>query len=208
MSAKRHWSITFAVVQIIFIFCMIVLIRFLGPSLMSESSKGQKEAFRKQVEKVNEYNYDIMYYGEDIKMPDGLKARRIETLSPHEFDPDDMTSSFTGKMLIINDPDGQIKIDDDTWKLIFKLYDEDDYTVIYLGSSQFENMAEAGFVFDANDMNFNSVLFMDSGSYKREGIADSSEYLPYIIEKDLDPMQLQFYRTISELAKVPPGTDR
>lgn len=189
---SREWAVKWLIGVLIAMVLLMLAVKGFGIGIPD-----QKQQFQRSVDYVNDQNYDVMYYGVAIDLPEGLNIRRISYLTDNVFDDQRYNmSQYSGKMLIINDPNGSLNITPDQWGLVHSLYENKDYIVVYLGTDQFSNMELAGFD-HINNTSAKSVIY--SGNMIDTGFADSREYLPYRIEKELTDEQIPVYSAIAAI---------
>ncbi len=157
------------------------------------------------IENINDRNYDVMYYGNQVELPEELEARRLTQLSSDYIDAAPAGTHYVGKFIIINDPKGEVYLSAEHWKMLFKLYNENTNVIIaYIGTTQFQAMQTAGFDIDTYSIpdlsQCHGIVYGKSISYTA---ADNAELLPYAIEKELPMDQRYFYRLITNVGHTP-----
>lgn len=145
-------------------------------------------------------NYDIMYYGEDLKGPSAFDARHIYDFEQNSLKAPDDRMDCVGTVIIVNDPHGDIPMTYEQWKILFSLMRYQDYIIIYLGSSQLETIQKTGFFFDVYPENARSAIFWNKGSQYEVGFADDSRIVPEVVREKLTLEQTPVYTMILKIA--------
>lgn len=200
MDSKRLIvSMVFITILVVFFVWIIgVAISDLGrrDRIWKEKAKHVTDA----VEYVNSRNLDIMYYGEELKGPEALKIRKIDSLQDKDLvGPEDLPE-YDGRVLIINDPNGTLPLEKEDWSKIQTLLRHEEYTVIYFGSEQLPVMQEMGFFFDVYPKTTRSIIFWDDGKKYEVGFADNPLLIPEVVREQLTPERKAIFTAIMKIA--------
>ena len=199
MNAKR------LIVTLVFTAILLGFVIWMVDVFIQDAARKNK-IWREQSQKVtdaidyiNSKSYDIMYYGEDLKAPESLRVRHIYDFKNDSLQGDEHNPEHYGHMIIINDPNGTLKLNKDSWVELLDLLKYDAYVIVYLGSEQLPNMQKAGYFFDVYPEGTHSVIFWNYGRSKDIGFADDSLIIPEVVRETLTSDQLTVYAMIMQM---------
>lgn len=164
--------------------------------LWREESKKVTEAS----EYINSKNFNVMYYGEELRGPQSFHVRHIYSFSQDEFRTAEDEGVHDGDLVIVNDPSGNLPLEKEDWSYLLTQMKYYDYIIVYLGKAELKDIQEAGFYFEVIPESTSSVIFYDSGKSKDFGFADNYTVIPEVVRESLDPEQLPVYAMIMQLA--------
>ncbi|MCR5059174.1 MAG: hypothetical protein K6A81_11230 [Clostridiales bacterium] len=158
--------------------------------------------FNDYVEKVNDRNYDIMYYGSEMGLPVEAKFRRIFNFEDYTIESEDSPKNHVGHILILYDPNDEYFLTEEQAQVIADLYENRGFRIVAIGDGKIRMLENAG-VFDTGTADkYNSVMTWRNGangSKSAPGIADSNELVPREVEEEIDPKYVPAYALVMEL---------
>jgi hypothetical protein len=189
MGRSKFYIYTIPLALLLVVVVIAIFIKGIGGSVPL-SSQDQWDYYNSYVERVNDRNYDIMFYKTVSNGPDTLNARTINSLNAPS------SPGCLGQILILNDINGYLFLSDDELATIEDLIENHGVRVIYLGTSKFSQLVEAGIISSLPPEGTASVMvWYDSSNIRctQNGIADDTSILPQMVEQSLRPEQVPIY---------------
>ena len=179
---------------------LIIAVSIIGGG---KDKNGVKENHIKRMQeacdKLNDRNVDIMVFGDDFMPPANLKYRRVYGLDDSSLDYG-RNRSASYRMLVINDPKGELNIPEDNWALIAEKMKANNFYLVILSPNKFGIMQAFGIISSPPTHGTKSMIIWNSGRNREPGFADNPELVPYYVEEDLQPEQIPGYTMIMELS--------
>ena len=199
MNAKRLIvTMVFAIILIGF-FIWIIGVFIDDAGRKNRIWREQSQKVTDAINYIDAQNYDIMYYGEDLKGPKAFTPRHIYNFEPDSLQGPDGLPEHVGHVIIINDITEKAPIEAEEWNHLRTLLQRENYVIIYLGSSQLKKMQDAGFFFDVYPEWTKSIIFWNSGKDMEIGFADDSSIVPEVVREGLTPEQTPVYTMIMKM---------
>ena len=200
MNAKR------LIVTLVFVAVLIGFMIWIFDVLVRDASRKnriwrEKAAIVTQaVEDVNSKQKDIMILGNPVDAPQGLRCRHIDDLYEESLACNDETFVHDGHVLIINDPDGEVPMNEERIAQIFELWKYQGYVIVYLGTARLPELQDAGFFFDEYPKSTSSVIFWNYGKNYELGFADDPSVIPEVVREQLEPNRVPLFTTVMKLS--------
>ena len=179
---------------------MLILFKVMGSP--GDSRTRAWNYFNGYVDKVNERNYDIMYYGSEMGLPVEAKFRRIFNFEDYTIESEDSPKNHVGHILILFDPRDEYFLTEEEAQVIADLYENRGFRIVAIGDGKIRMLENAG-VFDTGTADkYNSVMTGRdgaNGTKSAPGIADSNELIPREVEEEIDPKYVPAYALVMEL---------
>lgn len=163
----------------------------------------QWEYTRDYTQKVNDHNYDIMFYMTMPNGPDNLQARTVYSLDPQVLSTPGV--NYNGHLLILNDISGTLFLSESDLDAIHVLLTDYGCRVIYLGTNQFQQLYQADIISSVPPEGAASVMvWYDHSGVRstRSGIADDPAKLMPLVEQEIRPDQVPVFTLIMELGTM------
>lgn len=195
MGRSKFYIYTIPLALLLVVVVIAIFIKGIGGSVPL-SRQDQWDYYNSYVERVNDRNYDIMFYKTVSNGPETLNARTINTLNAPS------SPGCQGQILILNDINGSLYLSDDELATIADLIENHGWRVIYLGTSKFSQLVDAGIISSIPPEGTASmIVWYDSSNVRctQTGIADDTVDLPQMVEQSLRPEQVPVYTLFMEL---------
>lgn len=175
--------------------------------------KNQYQQVADAADFINSKNFDIMYFGADLDAPANFKVRKIYSFEEGEIYGENSIRSAARKMIIFNDPQGNVILTYDQLLQIDDLIRKRDVVFIYLGEKKIPDFQSVGLAggttYNAiHEGTIKSFIAYTRGDDKHledcPGFADSCELVPILVTRDLrskNPDAEMVYSVIMELEK-------
>lgn len=200
MNAKRL-IVTLTFTAILMAFFIWMTSAFLNDAARKNRIwKEEAQKVTDAIDYIDSRNYDIMFYGESLPGPSTFVARHVFNLQEEFMYPPEEYASCAGKVLIINDPKGELAMTQDQLRIVFRMMTEDNYVVVYLGSALLEPMQKMGFFFKSYAPSTRSVILWNSGADYEFGFADQANIVPEVVRQGLTDEQKSIYTMIMKIA--------
>ena len=197
---KRLWLFMAIVGFVGMLVAMIFMAQIFGDK---ESKRDRAWNYVKDyAEKVNDRNYDIMYYGSEMGLPVNFKARRIFNFEDFSIESEDAPEGHVGHLLILFDPYDEYFLSDDQVAVISDLYETHGFRIIAIGDGKIRMLENGGLLEQGTAEKYDSVMFWkksDKGRSTAPGIADGNELVPYEVEQEIDKKYVPAYQLLIEL---------
>jgi hypothetical protein len=195
MNRSKFYIYALPLALLLVIVIIAVCVKCIGGAVPM-TLEDQWDYYNNYVGKVNDRHYDIMFYRTVNNGPEALNARTVNSLN--------ITSSpgCQGHILILNDINGSLFLSDEDLTAIAGLLKDHGYRIVYLGTSKFQWLVEAGIISSIPPEGTKSVItWYDSSNIQntRNGIADDTIDLPQLVEQSIRPEQVPVYTLIMEL---------
>ena len=190
----RRWNAyaLMGIVSIVFLmFVLAALFKAGGDN--KESHERHWKRMEGFISTVEDLNWDIMYMGADLGTPESFHVRKIYGVG--DISGGQAKKGANGKLIVINDPKGELNMSVEMWKELYTLWDEQGCRIAYLGTRQIDNMKEAGFPVDKSKKSF-----YYSPKASAPGFADDSQLVPFYVEQDISKDCVPVYTMICEIA--------
>jgi hypothetical protein len=199
MEYRRRYFIAIIVAVIAFIMVLVI-----GKSLMKVKSREEKDLtyVEQYAQKVTDRNYDIMYYGGDLGLPENFRVRKIFNFEDYTLEGQDAPKGHGGHMIIIYDPNDEYYLTPEQAQVLKDLYDNENYRIAAVGKGKIRVLESVGLCKEGTAEKVNSTMVWKTNSgigTEAAGIADSKELIPYSVEQDTDPQYIQAYALMMEL---------
>ena len=186
----------------------IVFNRINGDSKKETVIENQVGIVQTAAEHINNRDFDIMFYGDELGAPDNLIVRRIYGFQHDTVFGVAARPNCTGHMIIINDQHGTVNIDPTQLNDLVARVKEDRVVLVYLGDAKLD-------MFDRVDIGpgsyathnpdggeVKSFIVCGGGHTKYTGVADDDQYLPGQLRQYLAEEQIPVYSMIMNLDKT------
>ena len=178
-----------------------------GDNLREKTLENQFAIAAKAADYVNDKNFDIMCYGDELGAPDNLIVRQIYGFQHDTVFGIAARPGCSGHMIIINDQHGTVNIDSTQLKDLASRVKEDGVVLVYLGDAKLSTFNQAdigpGAGNPLNPSEIKSFIVCDHGRTRYAGVADDTLYLPGIqIEQNLTEEQIPVYSLIMKFEKT------
>ena len=190
------------VTALLVVVVIVIAVKGVG-SVAPLTLEDQWEYTREYTDKVNDRNYDIMFFRTVPNGPDNLRARTVNTLNPQALNTPG--TSYSGHMLILNDVNGGLFLSDSDLASIHDLLVNYGYTVVYLGTNQMQQLVNADIISSLPPEGCASVIvWYDHSGVRstRNGIADDPQKLMPLVEQQIRPEQVPVFTLIMELGTM------
>ena len=198
--SKHRWTM-YAI-----IFGGSVLIVFLLMMKIFGTKADRRESawnyFNDYVQKVNDRNYDIMYYGSEMGLPVEAKFRRIFNFEDYTIESEDSPKNHVGHIIILYDPNDEYFLTEEQAQVVADLYENQGFRVVAVGDGKIRMLENAGIVDTGTADKYDSFMTWRDGANGKKtapGIADSNELVPREVEEEIDPKYVPAYALVMEL---------
>ena len=165
------------------------------------SDEAQKKYVREYTDRLNSRNADIIFYQHSPNGPDNLKARRVNALTEQALNLDAFQNS-SSHVLILYDLDGSLDLSVKDTQVLWDLFSNKGFRIIYLGTEHYQILAEYGIISSVPKEGTRSyITFMTKtgGHFSDAGFADDPISMP-IVNGITDEQKL-VYTMVMELAQ-------
>ncbi len=197
---KHRWTLYAIIVGGSFLILLLLLSKVFG------TKKDRRERawnyFNDYVEKVNDRNYDIMYYGSEMGLPVEANLRRIFNLEDYNIESEDSPKNHVGHIFILYDPNDEYFLTEDEAQIIADLYENKGFRIVAIGDGKIRMLENAGIIDPGTTEKYDSIMFWKDGPNGRKtapGIADSRELVPREVKEEIDPKYVPAYALMMEL---------
>ncbi|MBR4819839.1 MAG: hypothetical protein IKX04_00195 [Clostridiales bacterium] len=179
---------------------MLILFKVMGSP--GDSRTRAWNYFNGYVDKVNERNYDIMYYGSEMGLPVEAKFRRIFNFEDYTIESEDSPKNHVGHILILYDPNDEYFLTEEQAQVIADLCENRGFRIVAIGAGKIRMLENAGIIEAGTAEKYDSIMTWKrdaKGKMTAPGIADSNELVPREVEEEIDPKYVPAYALVMEL---------
>lgn len=181
---------------------VIIFLVYINRDANRESAKAAEEYYvREYVDKLNTRNADIIFYKHDPVVPDGLKARRVNTLD-YSFIEDPANGNFSYHVIVLYDLDDSLELSLSEYNELNSLISGRNYRFIYLDTKMYPQLAGNNIISGIPDEGTKSyfTFYKDKSCHVFEGFADDPTMVPPDVSRDLSEDEVIVYSAVFELA--------
>ena len=165
------------------------------------SDEAQWKYMREYTDKLNNRNADIIFYQHSPNGPDNLKARRVNALTDQALNLDAF-QDYSYHVLVLYDLDGSLDLSVRDTQVLWDLFENKGFRIIYLGTEHYQILAEYGLISSVpkeGTRSYITFLNKTGGHFSDAGFADDPISMP-IVNGITDEQKLVF-TMVMELAQ-------
>ena len=198
---RMHRFTFYAIAGGLSLLLILLIIVNLGGSKESQKERGWKYV-KNYAQQVTDRNYDIVYYGDDLGLPQEFRARKVLDINEYSIESDAAPANHEGHIIILYDPNDTCFMTDEQIQYLKDGYENGHYRIIAVGRGKIRLLEDAGLCSIGTSDKANSVLVWKNtsgGTSTAPGIADDRSLIPHSIEEDIDPGSIPAYCLMMDL---------
>ncbi len=191
-------------IAIIVAIVALIIILVVGNFFKNSKSREDKDQsyVGNYAQKVNDRNYDIMYFGGDLGLPENFRARKIFNFEDYSIESSDAPAGHIGHIIILYDPADEYYLTAEQAEQLRNLYETRSFRIIAVGSGKIRVLETVGLCSAGSADRYTSLMLWKDASGDpsiQAGIADHKELVPVSVEQQIDAKCIPAYSMLIEL---------